>query len=149
MRVSKRLSTEALSMHRWTYVASGVMLGIIAVLLAALVTQNREPQAWAAPMMQAQGESLQMYTGGSQTQTQDIVWVIYKRTAPSKGDEKGILSKSERITLCCYQVANGARTMKLVAVRDISFDMDVIEFGNDKPHVKDIIEELKKSEKPK
>jgi hypothetical protein len=44
-------------------------------------------------------------------------------------------------------VANGARNVKLVAVRDISFDMDVVEYGNDKPHVKDIIDELKKSEK--
>lgn len=138
-------------MHRWTYLASGVMVGIIAVLLAVIISQNREPQAWAAPLMQqaASTESLQMYTGGSQTQTQDIVWIVYKRTQPTKGDEKGVLSKPERITLCCYQVANGARTVKLVAVRDISFDMDVIEFGNDKPHVKDIIEELKKTEKPK
>jgi len=139
-------------MHRWTYVASGVMAGIIAVLLAVIVAQNREPQAWAAPMMQqaANPEALQMYTGGAGTNTQDIVWITYKRTAPSKGDDKGgILSKTERITLCCYQVANGARNIKLVAVRDVSFDMDVIEYGNDKPHVKDIIDELKKSEKPK
>lgn len=137
-------------MHRWTTMATGVMAGMIAVLLAVVVMQNREPQAFAAPLMQAQStESLQMYTGGSQNNIQDIVWIIYKRPAQSKGDEKGILSKSERITLCCYQVGNGARNVKLVAVRDISFDMDVIEFGNDKPHVKDIIDELKKSEKPK
>ncbi|MBI3857344.1 MAG: hypothetical protein HY293_16780 [Planctomycetes bacterium] len=136
-------------MHsRWTYAATGVMAGIIGVLLTVVISQNRETQAWAAPMsMQAATEGLQMYTGGSQTQTQDIVWIIYKRAAQSKGDEKGILSKSERISLCCYQVANGARTIKLVAVRDISFDMDVIEYGNEKPHVKDIIEELKKNEK--
>ena len=58
-----------------------------------------------------------------------------------------ILSKPEKITLCCYQVGNGARNVKLVAVRDISFDMDVYEYGNDKPHVKEIVEELKKAEK--
>src|SRR5258707_20539 len=116
MRVSGRLSTEAQNMQsRWTYVATGVMAGIIGVLLTVVIAQNREPQVWAAPALQAAaGESLQMYTGGSQTQTQDIVWVLYKHAAASKGDKEGILSKTERITLCCYQVGNGARSMKLV-----------------------------------
>ncbi len=151
MRVSERLSTEAQRMHsRWTYVATGVMAGIIGVLLTVVIGQNREPQVWAAPQgVDNTGNGLIMGTGGSQTQTQDILWVMFKRAAASKGDKEGVLAKSERITLCCYQVANGARTVKLVAVRDISFDMDVVEYGNDKPHVKDIIEELKKSEKPK
>ena len=137
-------------MHsRWTYVATGVMAGIIGVLLTMVVGQNREPQAWAAPATVQQGGSdFQMYTGGSQTQTQDILWVVYKRQATPPPDAKGIVaSKTERISLCCYQVQNGARQIKLVAVRDISFDMDVVEYGNDKPHVKDIIDELKKSEK--
>ncbi len=133
---------------RWTYVASGVMAGIIGVLLTMVIGQSREPQAWAAPMMQDKGGDMQMYTGGSQTQTQDILWIVYKRASPPPADAKGLVaSKTERITLCCYQVQTGARQMKLVAVRDISFDMDVVEYGNDKPHVKDIIEELKKSEK--
>ena len=99
-------------------------------------------------MMQDKGGDMQMYTGGSQTQTQDILWIVYKRNAPPPADAKGIVAaKTERITLACYQVQNGARQIKLVAVRDISFDMDVVEYGNDKPHVKDIIDELKKSEK--
>jgi len=134
---------------RWTYVATGVMTGIIGVLLTVVIAQNREPQVWAAPMQaQAGGESLQMYSGGSQNNIQDVIWIVYKRAGgASAGGKDTILSKSEKITLCCYQVGNGARNVKLVAVRDISFDMDVVEFGNDKPHVKDIIDELKKSEK--
>jgi hypothetical protein len=133
---------------RWTYVATAVMAGVIGVLLTMVVGQNREPQAWAAPLPQAKDGDLQMYTGGAQTQTQDILWVVYRRQATPPPDAKGIVAaKTERISLCCYQVANGARQIKLVAVRDISFDMDVVEYGNDKPHVKDIIDELKKSEK--
>ena len=149
MRVWDRLSTEADNMQsRWTYIATGVMTGIIGVLLTVVVAQNREPQVWAAPQsVDNTGNGLIIGTGGSQTQTQDILWVMFKRAATGKADASGVLSKSERITLCCYQVANGARTVKLVAVRDISFDMDVVEYGNDKPHVKDIIEELKKNEK--
>jgi len=133
------------------YVVTGVMTGIIGVLLTVVVSQNREPQAWAAPSaMQDKGggDTLQMYSGGSQNNIQDVIWIVYKRAAAaSAGGKDSILSKSEKITLCCYQVGNGARNVKLVAVRDISFDMDVVEFGNDKPHVKDIIDELKKSEK--
>jgi hypothetical protein len=148
MRVSVRLSSEALKMHsRWTYVATGIMAGVIGVLLTVVIGQNREPQAWAAPLMQEKSGDLQMYTGGSQTQTQDILWVVYKRNTTPPADAKGLLAKTERVTLACYQVQNGARMIKLVAVRDISFDMDIIEFGNDKPHVKDIIEDLRKNEK--
>src|SRR5581483_1924166 len=144
MRVSERLSTEAQRMHsRWTYVATGVMAGIIGVLLTVVIGQNREPQVWAAPQgVDNTGNGLIMGTGGSQTQTQDILWVMFKRAAASKGDKEGVLAKSERITLCCYQVANGARTVKLVAGRDISFDMEVVEYGNHKPQVMDMIEEL-------
>ena len=134
---------------RWTYIATGVMTGIIGVLLTVVIAQNREPQAWAAPQTTDNtGAGLMMGTGGATTQTQDILWIIYKRPGTvAAGGKDSTLSKSERITLCCYQVANGARNMKLVAVRDVSFDMDVVEYGNDKPHVKDIIDELKKSEK--
>ena len=44
------LATEALNMQsRWTYVATGVMTGIIGVLSTIVIMQNREPQAYAAP----------------------------------------------------------------------------------------------------
>lgn len=138
---------------RWMYAVTGVMTGIIGVLLTVVVSQNREPQAWAAPtapMMQDKGggDMLQMYSGGSQNNIQDVIWIVYKRAATATaGGKDSVLSKNEKITLCCYQVGNGARNVKLVAVRDISFDMDVYEYGNDKPHVKEIVEELKKAEK--
>lgn len=133
---------------RWTYVATGMMAGVIGVLLTVVIAQNREPQAWAAPQsVDNTGSGLMMGTGGAQTQQQDILWVIHKRPGTVSAGKDSALSKTERITLCVYQVANGARNIKLVAVRDISFDMDVVEYGNDKPHVKDIIDELKKSEK--
>ena len=134
---------------RWTYVATGVLAGVVGVLLTMVLAQNREPQAWAAPMQaQSTGESLQMYSGGSQNNINDVIWIVYKRAAaPAAGAKDSVLSKTEKITLCCYQVANGARNVKLVAVRDISFDIDLVEYGNDKPHVKEIVEELKKAEK--
>jgi hypothetical protein len=136
-------------MHKWTYFASGIMAGVVAVLGGAVLLQGQSSQAFAAPLPQAvdnTGHGLMMATGGSQPQMNDILWVVYKRHAPAKsGDSKDALVKDERITLCCYNIANGARQMKFVAARDISFDLDVIEFANDKPKVKDIVDELKKA----
>jgi hypothetical protein len=137
-------------MHKWTYFASGIMAGVVAVLGTAVAMQSGSAQAFAAPLppqaTDNTGQGIALATGGSQPQTNDILWVIYKRHAPAKaGDGKDALVKDERITLCCYSIANGARQMKFVAARDISFDLDVIEFANDKPRVKDIVDELKKA----
>lgn len=145
-------------MAKWTYFSMGIMAGIIAVLLTVVATDNRLPQAEASglpatlPPAALQGadntgHGLMLATGGATSQQQDILWVIFKRPAPRKAGAAStdVTSKDERITLGCYQVSTGARNIKLVAVRDMSFDMDVVEYQNDKPHVKDIIDELKKS----
>lgn len=140
-------------MHKWAYFSMGIMAGVIVVLLSALLMQNHEPQAYAAPArMQGvdnTGTGLIMGVGGAQTQTNDILWVVHKRKAqPRAGaSTNDVTSKDERITLCCYQIANGARFMKLVAARDISFDMDIVELNNDRPRVKDIVDQLKKQQR--
>jgi hypothetical protein len=152
MKAGLILSTEAWAMHKWTFFASGILAGVVAVVLTASALQGRGQQAWAAPAFQGTdntGHGIALTTGGSQQGIQDVLWVIYKRHAVAKAGEgkEGALVKEERITLCCYQIANGARSMKFVAARDITFDLDVIEFQNDKPKVKDIVEEIKKTMK--
>lgn len=136
-------------MQKWSYFSMGIMAGIILVLLTVVITQNREPKAYgaAAQAVDNTGQGLMIGTGSATSQMNDVLWVIYKHAASRKagGSDKDVTAKDERITLCCYQVANGARSIKLAAVRDISFDLDVVEWQNDKPHVKDIIEELKKT----
>jgi len=137
---------------RWTYVATGVMTGIIGVLGTIVIMQNREPQAYAAPATpQAAdntGQGLMLATGGATANQVDCLWVINKHKAPAhSGDAKDIVSqKDDRITLCCYQVMTGGRKIKLVGVRDISFDLDLMELENDKPSVKDIVEALRKAQ---
>jgi hypothetical protein len=137
-------------MQKWSYFSMGIMAGIIAVLLTVVVMQNREPLAHASTLQSVDntGSGLMMGIGASQQNQNDIVWVVYKRPAPRKAgaDSKdAAVSKDERITLAAYQIGNGARSMKLAAVRDISFDLDIVEIANDKPHVRDIIEEIKKT----
>ncbi len=146
-------------MAKWTYFTMGIMAGIIAVLLTVVATNNRLPQAEASglppatlPLAALQGtdntgQGLMLATGGATSQQQDVLWVLFKRAASRRAGAAStdVTSKDEKISLCCYQVGTGGRNVKLVAARDISFDMDVVEFQNEKPHVKDIIEELKKS----
>jgi hypothetical protein len=139
-------------MQKWSYFSMGIMAGIIAVLFTVVVSQNREPQAYAAvaPAQAADntGQGLMLATGGATANQVDVLWVINKHKAVARagGDSKDVVSsKDERITLCCYQVLTGGRKIKLVGVRDISFDMDLMELENDKPTVKEIVEALRKA----
>ncbi len=142
-------------MQKWGFFSMGIMAGIIVVLLSALLMQHREPLANAtAPATQAADagqNGLIMGIGASQQGISDICWVLFKRAAPRKAaagsDPKDVVAqKDERITLAAYQIKNGARSMQLSAVRDISFDLDILEIANDKPSVKDIVETLRKQQ---
>jgi hypothetical protein len=140
-------------MQRWSYFSMGIMAGIILVLLTVVVMQNHDPAAYGAPAaaqaVDNTGQGLMLATGGATANQADILWVINKHKPSARagtgGDSKDLVaSKDERITVCCYQVIGG-RKIKLVGVRDISFDMDLMELENDKPSVKEIVEALKKA----
>ena len=129
----------------------GIMAGIILVLLTVIVMRNGEREAFAAPSapqgVDNTGAGLMIGVGGSQTQTNDILWVINKHEGGgAAAGATGVATKGQRITLSCYQVSNGARFIKLVAVRDISFDQEIVELNNDRPRVKDIMDQLKRSQ---
>jgi hypothetical protein len=136
-------------MQRWSQFSLGLLAGIVVVLLTVVILQNREPQAHAVTQgVDNTGTGILMGIGGSTNNINDLLWVLVKHPAPKRaaGADAGIVSsKDERMTLCCYQVSNGARSMRLVATRDISFDVDVPEMNNERPSVKTIIEELKKT----
>ena len=141
-------------MQKWGFFSMGIMAGIIVVLFSALLMQQREPLAYGAVPTPAQAADsgnggLIMGIGASQQNQNDICWIVFKRNAPPKpgSDPKDVVaSKSERISLAAYQIGNGARSMKLAAVRDISFDLDILEVNNDKPSVKDIVETIRKQQ---
>lgn len=139
--------------QKWGFFSMGIMAGIVVVLLSALIMQQRESTAWAAPTVPQSADAgtggLIMGIGASQQNQNDICWIIYKRSVPPKAgtDPNDITAKkTERIALAAYQIGNGARHMKLAAVRDISFDLDLIELGNDKPSVKDVVETIRKNQ---
>jgi hypothetical protein len=138
---------EVVRMQRWSQFSLGLLAGIVVVLLTVVILQNREPQAHAVTQSVDNSGSILMGIGASTQNQNDIVWLLVKHPAPKRppGADTGVVaSKDERMTLCCYQVTNQARSMRLVATRDISFDIDILEMNNDKPSVRNIIEELKK-----
>ena len=138
-------------MQKWGFFSMGIMAGMIVVLLSALLMREREPQAYATVPQAADAGSggLIMGIGASQQNQNDICWIVYKHTVPPKpgSDPKDVvMQKTERISLAAYQISNGARGMKLSAVRDISFDLDILEINNEKPSVKDIVETIRKQQ---
>jgi hypothetical protein len=143
--------------QKWVFFTIGVMAGVIGLLGFALLTQAQ--QATASPTVATQDSNAQagivVATGGSQQNLTDIVWVLYKRPAPKKagddtGTTDGVLNKEEVVTLACYQVANNARNIKFVDVRNISWDMDLIALqGDQKPTVADVIKALRDEAKKK
>ncbi len=137
-------------MQKWSFFSMGIMTGIIAVLVTVVVMQNHEPRAHAQAVDNT-GAGLMMGIAASQANQNDVVCILWKHPAPqtrisTDRTDAAITNKPERLTLCTYQITNGARTMRLAAIRDVTFDMDVVEYHNDKPSVKDIIDELKKNQ---
>ena len=140
-------------MQKWYYFSMGLMVGIVAVLLTIIIMQNHQMEAYAAQGATSgggAGETLFATTGGAQQQFSDIVWVTYKRRVPPKPGTNAddiVAKKEERITLACYQVLGQGRNIKLVSARDISFDMDLLDWTNNQPvgpKVAEIVNELRK-----
>jgi len=89
----------------------------------------------AAPALQnVQASMLSGGVGGTQPGVSDLHWVLSK---------VGV-DKEERVVLALYQAQDGGRGFRLVGVRMLNADLQLLEFGNDRPRVKDIVDALKK-----
>lgn len=125
----------------------GAMSGIIVVLFCALFVQSA-PAAYAQTAMGEGGSGLVVATGGLLSSTNDVFWVLYKRT-PSEAEKK-LLGKNfegDRLTLCTYRAvsgggATGQGRLMLIAARDITFDLKLV--GLDPDTIKSV-KEIKKA----
>jgi carbamoylphosphate synthase large subunit len=64
-------------------------------------------------------------------------------------DLYGVLAKvgvdgQERLVLALYKAIKEGNGFKLTGVRMLGADLQIIEYGQDRPRVKDVLEELKK-----
>ena len=117
--------------------------------LAREVRKLREKTAPPAPapmpppikeaplMMPMPSGSLVGGVGGAQTGVNDLYWILTR--TPVDGEDRTVLA--------LYQAKPDGRGFKLVGVRWVGADLQLIEFGQEKPHVKEVLDELKRQKK--
>ena len=114
---------------------------VLADLTAEVRRLRTAPPAPAAPAdapvvvpAPLQGGALAGGVGGTQNGVNDLYWVL----------AKVLVEKEERVVLALYQAQTNGRGFKLAGVRMLSADLQIVEMGQDRPHVKEVIEELKR-----
>ncbi len=141
-------------MQKWGFFSMGAMAGVIAVLSFALLLQQQNNLAYAAAGYQGDdGANKLVVTSGMSNQNQaDMLWVLHKHQPMIKPkDQDKELVKTDHLTLSLYKITKNGEGMKLIAVRDISYDEELTEFNvtREQPTVRDIYEQLKKQVEPK
>lgn len=137
-------------MQKWTYFSMGIMAGLILLLGGALLMQGRESSAHAMPMQTVdnQGKFI-LAVGSSEVGKNDMLWVLHEHPPHDKlkqrdqGDDS--IMKNLRMSLCLYKIEEQGKKMKLVAARDIAYDIEIVNFGQETPTVREVMEMLKKS----
>jgi hypothetical protein len=126
------------------------MAGVIVVLAVLLVLNTGPGSAYATSYYQAvdsQG-GLVAVPASTQQSINDLLWVVYKRAgaqAPGAAPDQG--GGSDKTYLALYK-AQGTMSpkIKLLAAREIDYDLRLVQYNNESPSVKDIHKELKEAE---
>ncbi len=142
-------------MRKWGFFSMGIMAGIIFVLAFLLLAQHYEQVAYASSSPQgvgAGGGGTFIATGGTGQNQTDMVWILYRRgKARGTGKEAAAMAKltgPNRLTLCAYRMGQGGRPkMMLLSARDISYDVEMLEYNNSGTTVNTVIKELRKRKK--
>jgi len=135
-------------MKAWSWFTMGVMSGIIVVLAYALMSRDGMPSAYAQTAIGEGQSGVLVASGGVLQSTNDIFWVLYKRT-PSEAEKKllGKTFEGDRLTLCTYRaIAGGGPTgqgrIMMISARDITYDMKLV--GLD-PETTKSVKDIKKA----
>lgn len=138
-----RESLEELKKNQPTKGESDLAMDDLAREIRRLRDRLAQPPSPAAAVVgmpalpSVHAELLSGSPGGTQPSVNDLYWVLAKMTV---GGE-------ERLVLALYQAASAGRGFKLAGVRILGPDLQIIDYGQEKPHVREIIEELKKAQK--
>ena len=137
-------------MQKWTYFTMGIMAGLILLLGGALLSQGRESTAYAMQGVDNQGR-FSLATGSSEPNRYDMLWVMHEHDPHPKlrlrGDDDAGILKPKQITLCLYKIERQGERMKLVAARDIAYDIELQNYNQETPTVKEVLDTLKKGMK--
>lgn len=95
------------------------------------------PVPLTLPVLSPAAGGLAGGVGGTAPHVQDLYWVL----------AKVLVDGQERIALAQYQARPGGKGFLLSGVRMLSADLQLVEYNGDRPSVKDVLEELKKTKK--
>ena len=123
---------------KWGLYATGLLSGVAVAAAFGVAFHEGAPAAYAQSAGASGGvANMSIISGGAQQQTFDMAWVFSVNDHGNK-----------HVTL--YQCANG-RALKLIAARDITWDMEIVQLGNEGPSVtevkKKVEDEIKNREK--
>jgi len=129
-------------MRTGTNLWTGITAGLVLLFGGIQLMRGREPAAPAAPQGVDNQGKFTLAVGGSEPYGYDMLWVLHEhpphpKLKPELGDDSGF-KKANEITLCLYKVEKQGEKMKFVAARDISYDIEVEDYGQLLPTPKDI-----------
>lgn len=84
--------------------------------------------------------------GGSEANRYDMLWVLhehpmYDKLKPERGVDS--FAKPNQITLCLYKIERQGEKMKLVAARDIAYDIEFQNLNQEHPDAKSVYKTFK------
>lgn len=118
----------------------GFSLGVGAGLILMVLAQGRETPAHAATPQSVDNQGkYTLAVGSSEPNRHDMLWVLHEHQphpmlSPARG--AGVFSKPTQITLCLYKIEKQGERMKLVAARDIAYDIEFQNLGQEQPDAK-------------
>ena len=91
--------------------------------------------------------------GSSEPNRYDMLWVLHEHPPHPKlkarGEEKVGLTKGTQISLGLYKIEKQGEKMKLVAMRDIAYDIEIQDLGQGSPTAKEVYDGFVRSTNPK
>ena len=132
----------------WT----GIAAGFILMFGGSLLQRGGDPAAHAMQGVDNQGK-FTLAVGGSEPNRYDMLWVLHEHPPHPKlkarGEEDAGLMKGTQISLGLYKIEKQGEKMKLVAMRDIAYDIEYQDLGQADPTVKEVYQHLVKRAKDK
>jgi hypothetical protein len=121
----------------------GIAAGLVLMFGCTNLMQGREP---AAPQGVDNQGRFTLAVGGSEANKYDMLWVLHEHPPYDKlKSERGVdtFLKPTQITLCLYKVEKQGEKMKLVAARDIAYDIEFQNLNQEQPDTKYVYKTFK------
>lgn len=132
-------------MREGTNFWKGIAAGLVLMFGVVQLMRGRETAAYAAPQSVDNQGKFTLAVGGSEANRYDLLWVLHEhqpnpRPKGERGEDAALI-KPTAITLCLYKVERQGEKMKLVAARDIAYDVELQNMNQEDPDAKRVFQE--------